>query len=86
MYGMKTPLYNHPRLSEKLNRKAKDNAAEEKPLSVLDDAVFKAMLTTDSEDSREANLEIARKMKAAGRPFTEIAEFTGLPPETIADL
>jgi hypothetical protein len=33
-----------------------------------------------------ANLEIARKMKAAGRPSGEIAEFTGLSTETIADL
>ena len=28
-------------------------------------------------------LEIARKMKAAGKPLSEIAEFTGLPAETI---
>jgi len=31
-------------------------------------------------------LEIARKMKNAGRPLSEIAEFTGLPPETIEQL
>jgi predicted transposase/invertase (TIGR01784 family) len=34
----------------------------------------------------EAELEIARKMKQAGRPFSEIAEFTGLPPKTIEQL
>jgi hypothetical protein len=34
----------------------------------------------------ETNLEIARKMKAAGKPSGEIVEFTGLPAEVIADL
>jgi predicted transposase/invertase (TIGR01784 family) len=34
----------------------------------------------------QEKLEIARKMKAAGRPSTEIAEFTGLSGETITDL
>jgi hypothetical protein len=31
----------------------------------------------------ESTLEIARKMKAIGRPSPEIAEITGLPPKTI---
>ena len=31
----------------------------------------------------EGILEIARKMKNAGRPLSEIEEFTGLPRETI---
>jgi DNA-binding Lrp family transcriptional regulator len=31
-------------------------------------------------------LEIAQKMKNAGRPFSEIAEFTGLSAETIERL
>jgi DNA-binding Lrp family transcriptional regulator len=31
-------------------------------------------------------LEIAQKMKSAGRPFNEIAEFTGLSAETIEGL
>jgi predicted transposase/invertase (TIGR01784 family) len=31
----------------------------------------------------EEKREIARKMKAAGRPSSEIAEFTGLPAENI---
>ena len=30
--------------------------------------------------------EIALKMKKAGKPFSEITEFTGLSPETIATL
>jgi predicted transposase/invertase (TIGR01784 family) len=34
----------------------------------------------------EEKLEIARKMKQAGRPFTEIAEFTGLSPEAIKQM
>ena len=33
-----------------------------------------------------ANFEIARKMKKAGRPFSEIMEFTGLPAEIIEKL
>jgi len=32
------------------------------------------------------NFEIARKMKAAGRPLSEIVEFTGLPVESINQL
>jgi predicted transposase YdaD len=32
------------------------------------------------------NLEIARKMKAAGRPLSEIEEFTGLSTESIIQL
>jgi len=35
------------------------------------------------EGHAEKALEIARKMKDAGRPLSEIEEFTGLPPETI---
>jgi len=34
----------------------------------------------------EGILEIARKMKHAGRPLSEIAEFTGLSTETIQSL
>ena len=34
----------------------------------------------------QANLEFARKMKNAGRPFSEITEFTGLPTETVETL
>ena len=39
-----------------------------------------------AEGYGQANLEVARKMKRAGRPFSEIAEFTGLPAETIEKL
>jgi hypothetical protein len=34
----------------------------------------------------KSTLKIARKMKNAGRSFSEIAEFTGLPSETIEKL
>jgi predicted transposase YdaD len=34
----------------------------------------------------EGKLEIARKMKQADRPFSEIAEFTGLSPRAIQNL
>jgi len=43
-----------PRLSGELKRLARRNTIEGKPFSILEDAVFKAMLTSDTEDSREA--------------------------------
>jgi len=36
-----------------------------------------------AEGHAEKALEIARKMKNAGRPLSEIMEFTGLPRESI---
>jgi predicted transposase/invertase (TIGR01784 family) len=39
-----------------------------------------------AEGIAENKLEIARKMKKAGRPFNEITEFTGIPAETIQEL
>jgi predicted transposase YdaD len=39
-----------------------------------------------AEGHAEEKLEIARKMKKAGRPFIEISEFTGLSPEAIQKL
>jgi predicted transposase YdaD len=38
-----------------------------------------------AEGTAESKLEIARKMKKAGRPFSEIVEFTGLSPEAVQD-
>jgi len=38
------------------------------------------------EGMEKRTLEIARKMKNTGRPFSEIAEFTGLPLEAIERL
>jgi hypothetical protein len=38
------------------------------------------------EGEAKGKLEIARKMKKAGWPFSEITEFTGLPPETVMKL
>ena len=38
------------------------------------------------EGLEEGKLEIARKMKDAGRPLSEIVEFTGLSFETIESL
>jgi predicted transposase/invertase (TIGR01784 family) len=53
----------------------------------------KYMLDTQSnlsyarqEGQAKKALEIARKMKEIGRPLPEIAEVTGLPPETIERL
>jgi predicted transposase/invertase (TIGR01784 family) len=45
-----------------------------------------AIRTGMEKGHAEEKLEIARKMKNAGRSFSEIAEFTGLPPETIEKL
>jgi len=39
-----------------------------------------------AEGHADKALEIARKMKNAGRPLSEIAEFTGLPAESIERL
>jgi predicted transposase/invertase (TIGR01784 family) len=39
-----------------------------------------------AEGRTEGKLEIARKMKKAGRPFSEITEFTGLTPEALEKL
>ena len=50
---MKPPFFK-PRFSAELKRLAKNNIAQGKALSILDDVVFKAMLTSDTEDSREA--------------------------------
>jgi len=38
------------------------------------------------EGIAKSTLEIAQKMKNAGRPLSEIQEFTGLPIETITQL
>ena len=51
---MKHQFFKRSRLSRELKRLAKQNAANGKPLSVLDDIVFKTMLTSDTDDSREA--------------------------------
>ena len=48
--------------------------------------IFNARKEGKAEGVTETNLEIARKMKKAGRPFSEIMEFTGLPAETIEKL
>jgi predicted transposase/invertase (TIGR01784 family) len=47
---------------------------------------LREMAAERAEGHQEEKLEIARKMKAAGRSADEIAEFTGLSPETIAGL
>jgi predicted transposase/invertase (TIGR01784 family) len=47
-------LFKRYRSSRELKRWVKENAVQGKPLSVMNDIVFKAMLTSDSEDSREA--------------------------------
>jgi predicted transposase/invertase (TIGR01784 family) len=50
---MKTFFY-RSRSARELKRLLKESAAEGKPLSVMHDAVFKAMLASNNDDSREA--------------------------------
>ena len=38
------------------------------------------------EGLEESRIQIARKMKTAGRPLSEITEFTGLSPEAIEQI
>jgi predicted transposase/invertase (TIGR01784 family) len=50
---MKT-FFKRSRSDRELKQLFRESAAEGKPLSVMDDRVFKAMLTADTDDSREA--------------------------------
>ena len=50
---MKT-FFKRSRSARELERLVKETAAEGKPLSIMDDRVFKAMLSADNDDSREA--------------------------------
>jgi len=47
-------LFNRFRFNKELKRLARENLSQGKPLSILDDVVFKAMLGSNSEDSNEA--------------------------------
>jgi predicted transposase/invertase (TIGR01784 family) len=47
-------LFNRLNFNKELKRLARENFSQGKPLSVLDDVVFKAMLGSNSEDSNEA--------------------------------
>jgi len=51
-----------------------------------DVAMKRGMRKGMKKGMKEEKLEIARKMKNAGRPFNEIAEFTGLPLDSIEKL
>ena len=50
---MKT-FFNFSGLSGELKRLARENIAQGRPLSIMDDAVFKAMLASNNDDAREA--------------------------------
>jgi predicted transposase/invertase (TIGR01784 family) len=47
-------IFNRRQLSKELKKLARENAAQGKPLNVMDDIVFKAMLGSGTEDSQEA--------------------------------
>ena len=53
IYSMKT-LFKRSRSERELKQLLRKSTAEGKPLSVMDDPVFKAMLSADTDDSREA--------------------------------
>ena len=52
------------------------------------EARYRARWEAEGEEMwrRKEGIEIARKMKYAGRPCNEIEEFTGLPTEVITTL
>jgi predicted transposase/invertase (TIGR01784 family) len=47
-------FFNLPRFSGELKRLIRQNALDGKPLSIMEDAVFKILFSSDTEDSREA--------------------------------
>jgi predicted transposase/invertase (TIGR01784 family) len=47
-------IFNRRQLSKELKKLARENAAQGKPLCLMDDVVFKTMFGSDTEDSREA--------------------------------
>ena len=47
-------FFNKPRFTRELKRLARENTVQGKPLCVMDDPVFKTMLASDNDDSREA--------------------------------
>jgi predicted transposase/invertase (TIGR01784 family) len=47
-------FFKRSRFSRDLKQLVRENAAQGKPLCIMDDLVFKAMLSSDTEDSREA--------------------------------
>ena len=47
-------LFNRLKFNKELKRLARENLSQGKPLSILDDVVFKGMLGSNSEDSNEA--------------------------------
>jgi len=49
----------------------------------MEKGIEKGMEIGKAEGKTESTLEIAKKMKNAGRPLSEITEFTGLPAESI---
>jgi predicted transposase/invertase (TIGR01784 family) len=66
---------------ERLREMARHNEA-----SALRHARDEGKAEGRAEGKAEGRAEIARKMKNAGRPLNEIAEFTGLPAESIKQM
>jgi predicted transposase/invertase (TIGR01784 family) len=50
------------------------------------EGITEGLVEGRAEGITEGKLEIARKMKKAGLPLSEITEFTGLPPKTVQEL
>ena len=51
-----------------------------------DEGLMEGLAKGLNEGLNKASLDIAQKMKNAGRPLNEIQEFTGLPIETIEQM
>jgi len=59
------------------------HARDEGKAEGMEKGIEKGMEIGKAEGKTESTLEIAKKMKNAGRPLSEITEFTGLPAESI---
>ena len=51
-----------------------------------EDGIAEGLAQGHAEGREEANMEVARKMLAAGMPVEHIVQFTGLDRETIENL
>ena len=58
----------------KLFRPARDYSPDDEPLQILNDTVFKAMLASDTEDSREALKSLL--CACTGREITDVKSST----------
>ena len=65
---------------------AKEVWQEEAREDGLEEGLEKGLRKGRQEGLNEGHIEVARKMKKAGYPITDIAEITGLSAETIEQI